>query len=158
MPQIAVVSNNIKEHQELSSLFKKEGIECINISEATAKNIDLLSNISPEIIMLDLELKGTDGIEVCHQLKNEKKISSFVILLSNKPEEYIQLEAFKVGADDYLVKAVNHRVLIKKLKAILRRFIGPKEPFLGLQKPMRYLGIKIGFIYPKKILKYWSYF
>ncbi len=120
-PKIAIISSNNKEQTKFSTLFKKEGFDGIEISEISPSKLDTLYKYSPEVILLDLELPGTDGIEVCYQLKIEKKVKSFVVLLSNKSEEYIQLEAFKVGADDYLSKSINQRVLVKKVKALLKR-------------------------------------
>lgn len=117
---IAVVSNNKTEQQDLAILLEKEGYKSLLFSEINQKNIDIISNISPEIIILDLDLASTDGIEVCYHLKSEKQIASYIVVWSNRTEEYIELEAFKVGADDYIVKTINRRVLLKKLKAILK--------------------------------------
>jgi len=142
LTQIAVVSNNTRHQKELTSLFKKEGLDVINIVEADSKNIDILSNISPKIIFLDLELKNTDGIEICYQLKQEKKVGSFVVILSNKPEEYIQIEAFKAGADDYMMKTTTPRVLIKKVKAFLKR-AAKQSKKVSVGKTLSFKGITV---------------
>ncbi|MCB0408806.1 MAG: response regulator transcription factor [Flavobacteriales bacterium] len=135
MAKIAVIIGNQNQQQSFLKLFDKEGFEVVEFSEISPTKIDWLVNMSPDIILLDLELPGTDGIEVCHQLKNEKKVKSFVVLLSNQPEEYIQLEAFKVGADDYLSKNINQRVLVKKVKALLKRSFSTQKvtPVKSLQ-------------------------
>lgn len=135
MAKIAVIISNQKQQVSFFKLFEKEGFEVLEFSEISPNKIDSLANMSPEVILLDLELPGTDGIEVCYQLKIEKKVKSFVVLLSNKPEEYIQLEAFKVGADDYLSKNINQRVLVKKVKALLKRSFSSQHasPIKSLQ-------------------------
>lgn len=124
-PKIAVFSKNSKDQQTLNNLFQKEGFQGISLTEFNKQNIKLLEKISPEVILLDLDLEGTDGIEVCYQLKREERINSFIVLLSNQNEDYIELEAFKVGADDYLMKSINKRVLVKKIQALLKRSYTP---------------------------------
>lgn len=135
MAKIAVIISNQNQQRSFLKLFDKEGFEVVEFSEISPTKIDWLVNMSPDIILLDLELPETDGIEVCHHLKNEKKVKSFVVLLSNQPEEYIQLEAFKVGADDYLSKNINQRVLVKKVKALLKRSFSAQKisPVKSLQ-------------------------
>lgn len=126
-PRIAIVSNNKEESHKLISLFEKEGYDGLFFSEANKLNIDLIANTSPEIILIDLDLKNTDGIELCHFLRKEKQTNSFIILFSDKNEDYIELEAFKAGADDYILKPINPRVFVRKIKAFINRAINSDE-------------------------------
>ena len=121
LPKIAVLSNNKEESLRLVSLFEKEGYQALFFSDATKQTLDRILNVSPDIVLIDLDLEITDGIEVCYFLRNEKKTNSFLLLFSDKNEEYIEIEAFKVGADDYITKPINPRLFVRKIKAILNR-------------------------------------
>jgi two-component system, OmpR family, alkaline phosphatase synthesis response regulator PhoP len=118
---IAVLSNNKNESLDLISLLNKEGYDALFYSDAKKQTLENILNSSPRIVLIDLDLEITDGIEVCHFLKNEKNINSFLFIFSDRNEEYIEIEAFKAGADDYILKTINPRLLLKKISAILNR-------------------------------------
>lgn len=121
LPKIVVISKNTDEQSELKTLLTKEGFEVLLFSEIKQQTIELISNVSPHIILLEMDLEESDGIEVCYQLKMEKKIKAFIVINSSYSEDYIQIEAFKAGADDYIVTPISNRVLIKKINALLKR-------------------------------------
>jgi two-component system alkaline phosphatase synthesis response regulator PhoP len=121
LPKIVVISKNTDEQSKLKTLLTKEGFEVLHFSEIKQQTIELISNVSPHIILLEIDLEESDGIEVCYQLKMEKKIKAFIVINSSQHEEYIQIEAFKAGADDYIVTPVSNRVLIKRINALIKR-------------------------------------
>ncbi len=120
-PKIVIVTNNILEHTEIKSLFVKEGFEVVLFSDINTNTIELISNLTPSVILIEFDVDGHDGIDICYQLKMEKKTEAFVVINSTQPEDYIQIEAFKAGADDYILKSVSKRVLLKKINALVRR-------------------------------------
>lgn len=119
--KIAVISNKKNESLELISLLQNEGYEGLFFSEGNSLNVDLVNKSFPDIILVDLELKNTDGIELCYFLRKEKKFLPYIIVFSDKKEDYIEIEAFKAGADDYIIKPINPRVFTRKLKAFVNR-------------------------------------
>lgn len=120
LPKIVIISKHTDEQLELKSLLIKEGFEVLFISEINKATFDLISNISPHLILLEMDLDDHDGIEVCYQLKTEKKIKALIVINSSQTEEYIQIEAFKAGADDYYIVPISNRLLIKKIRALLK--------------------------------------
>ena len=120
-PVIDILSSKNDELETLKNLFQKEGFM---VSTYTVVNENTINNIyknNPDIILLGLEIENSDGIDLCYQLKNQNALSSTIVLFSEQEEDYIQIEAYKAGADDYIVKPINPRVLIKKVTALLRR-------------------------------------
>ncbi len=76
----------------------------------------------PDLVLLDLMLPGLDGLEVCRALKKNPKTASVpVIMVTAKGEESDVVAGLEVGADDYVVKPFNTRVLIARIRAVLRR-------------------------------------
>ncbi|MBI2279749.1 MAG: response regulator transcription factor [Bacteroidetes bacterium] len=119
--KIVVVSRFQSDLGDLKKFLLKEGFEVIPIIEINSTNIELINNLAPQIVFLEMDMGNFDGIEICHQLKIEKKINGFVVISSTLPEEYIQIEAYKAGADDYIVKPISNRLLLRKLKALIKR-------------------------------------
>ena len=120
-PIIDILSNNLTELESTQKLFKSEGFDVFIYSSVNEENINSIYKNHPDILLLDLDIDNSDGIELCHQLKTENALNSFIVLFSSHQEEYIQIEAFKAGADDYIIKPINPRILVKRIKALLKR-------------------------------------
>ena len=120
-PTIDIFSSNYLELSTTEKLFKEEGFDVFTYSSVSEKNVNSIYKNQPEIILLDMDIEDSDGIELCHQLKEANVLNSFIVLFSSHEEEYIQIEAFKAGADDYIVKPINPRLLIKRIRALLKR-------------------------------------
>jgi DNA-binding response OmpR family regulator len=73
-----------------------------------------------DLIILDINLPGLNGIEICKILRAEK-ISTPIIMLTAKSEEIDKIIGLETGADDYLTKPFSIREFIARVKAILRR-------------------------------------
>ncbi|GLV52572.1 transcriptional regulatory protein AfsQ1 [Thermobispora bispora] len=81
--------------------------------------LDHVRTRRPEIVILDVMLPGIDGIEVCRRIR---KIDSLpVILLTALGDDLDVVVGLEAGADDYVVKPVQPRVLDARIRAILRR-------------------------------------
>ena len=64
-------------------------------------------------------MPGTDGIEVCRQVRDKK--ATPIIMLTAKGEEANRVQGFEVGTDDYIVKPFSPREVVLRVKALLRR-------------------------------------
>ena len=90
----------------------------------------------PDVVILDLMLPGTDGVEVCRQLRTFT--DAYVIMLTARAEEIDKLIGLAVGADDYLTKPFSPRELVARVKAMLRR---PRRPHpAAADAPVRQFG------------------
>ncbi len=74
---------------------------------------------APDLIVLDLMLPGTDGLELCRQLRAERDTP--VIMLTARGDETDRVIGLELGADDYLAKPFNPRELLARIKGVLRR-------------------------------------
>lgn len=91
-----------------------------------------LKNTKPSLVILDLMLPDTDGLEICKYLKQNEKFSDIpIIMLTAKTEEMDKVLGLEIGADDYITKPFSTRELIARVKVILRRgTTGEKEEIL----------------------------
>jgi two-component system alkaline phosphatase synthesis response regulator PhoP len=86
------------------------------------KAIELAQTENPDLILLDLMLPGTDGLEVCRILRQQKATREIpIIMLTAKSEEIDKVLGLEIGADDYITKPFSPRELTARVKAVLRR-------------------------------------
>ncbi|MFF5994340.1 MULTISPECIES: response regulator transcription factor [unclassified Lysinibacillus] len=76
---------------------------------------------SPDIMILDLMLPTLDGMEVCKELRSQKK-NIPIIMLTARDDEFDKVLGLELGADDYMTKPFSPREVIARVKAVLRRF------------------------------------
>ena len=73
-----------------------------------------------DLIILDLMLPGTDGLEVCRQLRNNGNLTP-ILMLTSKSSETDRVVGLELGADDYVTKPFSIRELMARVKAMFRR-------------------------------------
>lgn len=84
--------------------------------------LDLMDNIKPDLLILDIMLPIYNGIEVCKRIKsNPISAKSKIIFLSAKGEEVDIINGLDLGADDYITKPFSPRVLLARVNSVLRR-------------------------------------
>lgn len=77
---------------------------------------------NPSVIVIDIMMPGMDGISLCEALSNmSDKVTGMKVILSARGEDFSQIAGFNSGADDFVVKPINPKVLIKRIEALLRR-------------------------------------
>lgn len=75
---------------------------------------------SPDLVILDLMLPGLDGLEVCKAVR--PRYTGPIMMLTARDEDIDQVVGLEIGADDYITKPVQPRVLLARIRALLRRF------------------------------------
>jgi two-component system response regulator RstA len=75
--------------------------------------------LKPDLVILDLMLPGKDGLTLCRELRGQDAVP--ILILTAKAENIDQVLGLEMGADDYVVKPVEPRVLLARIEAILRR-------------------------------------
>lgn len=75
--------------------------------------------IQPDLVVLDLNLPGMDGMEVAARLREESNV--YILMLSARGEEADRVAGLRIGADDYLTKPFSPREMVARVEAVLRR-------------------------------------
>jgi two-component system OmpR family response regulator/two-component system response regulator RstA len=78
---------------------------------------------SPRIVILDVGLPDGDGFSICREIR--AKFDGAIVMLTARDEDVDQIVGLELGADDYLVKPVQPRLLLARLRALLRRSGSP---------------------------------
>ncbi len=98
--------------------LEAEGMAVITAADGPAA-LEAIRERSPDVIVLDINLPGLDGLEVLRQARTFT--DAYVIMLSARAEEIDRIVGLSVGADDYLAKPFSPRELVLRVKALLRR-------------------------------------
>ena len=101
--------------------LRQEGYTVFS-ADNSKEAIIIASEVIPHLIILDVMLPDTDGIETCMELRKIESLSGTVIVfLTARAEDYSQIAGLEAGGDDYITKPVRPRILISRVKAWLRR-------------------------------------
>ena len=73
----------------------------------------------PALVLLDLMLPNLDGMEVCRRIRAFSNVP--VLILTARADVYDQVAGLETGADDYVTKPIEPRVLVARARALLRR-------------------------------------
>lgn len=99
----------------------KEGYD-VKVAQDGIKGVDIAKTFIPDLIILDIMMPKQDGVETCRQLREVPElVNAFVIFLTARSEEYSEVAAFDMGADDYITKPIKPRALVSRINALFRR-------------------------------------
>ena len=102
----------------VAGYLERDGFEVHVCFDGTTA-LGLLREVDPDVVILDLGLPGTDGVEVCRQLRTFS--DCYVLMLTARAEEVDTLVGLSVGADDYVTKPFSPRELMARVGVLLRR-------------------------------------
>lgn len=101
--------------------LQKEGYE-VATAEDGKKAVKIAAKFIPNVILLDIMMPVQDGVETCLQIRQIPELKhAFIIFLTARMEEYSEVAAFDVGADDYITKPIKPRALMSRIAALFRR-------------------------------------
>ncbi|MDZ7752912.1 MAG: response regulator [Gammaproteobacteria bacterium] len=115
---ILVVDDDPEIRQLLSTYLEKNGLRVTTAADGPAM-WRVLERSRVDLIVLDLMLPGTDGLELCRTLRVHSRIP--VIMLTARGDEMDRILGLEMGADDYLPKPFSARELLARIKVVLRR-------------------------------------
>jgi DNA-binding response OmpR family regulator len=91
----------------------------VSVALDGASGVQLVGQLSPDLVILDVMLPGIDGLEVCRRIQRDSPVP--VLMLTALDTETDLLVGLGVGADDYMTKPFSPRELVARVKALLRR-------------------------------------
>jgi two-component system response regulator RegX3 len=124
LSRILIVEDEESFSDPLSYLLGKEGFEV----EVVDNGLDAITEFDrngADLVLLDLQLPGQSGTEVCRQLRQRSSVP--VIMLTAKDTEIDKVVGLELGADDYVTKPYSSRELVARVRAVLRRQGEPEE-------------------------------
>ena len=118
MTRVLIVDDDPLIADSLSYHLSAEGFE-IKAVHNGASALEAISTFQPDLVLLDIMLPDTNGLDVCQKIRTSSPIP--VIMLTARDAEIDRIMGLEFGADDYLVKPFASRELLARIRAILRR-------------------------------------
>ncbi|MEZ5096647.1 MAG: MtrAB system response regulator MtrA [Nocardioides sp.] len=127
--RVLVVDDDASLAEMLTIVLRQEGFEsrvCMRGDEA----VSAFHDYRPDLVLLDLMLPGTDGIDVCKQIRAESGVP--IVMLTAKGDTVDVVLGLESGADDYIVKPFKPKELIARIRARVRRLDVPSTDSLSI--------------------------
>lgn len=121
MKRIAIVEDELLMREELSDILRKAEYQVDEIRRFEDVTGQLLE-LSPDLILLDLNLPGTSGFHVCREVKQKSAIP--VLVLTSRDQLRDELHALDLGADEYLTKPCRKERLLARVSNVMKRYEG----------------------------------
>lgn len=115
-----VVVDDDRDIRELLSEYLAAQNYVVEVAEDAVALDRILENSTPNLIILDIMLPGEDGLSICRRLAHQSKFP--IIMLTANSEDTDRIVGLELGADDYMEKPFNPRVLLARIRAVLRRY------------------------------------
>jgi len=118
MATILVVDDEPIVREVVVRYLEREGYTTLEADHGDRAR-ELLQQQTPDLVVLDVMLPGTDGLELCRWIRDRSELP--VILLTARGEEADRIVGLELGADDYVTKPFSPRELAARVRTVLRR-------------------------------------
>ncbi|MDR2295893.1 MAG: response regulator transcription factor [Clostridiales Family XIII bacterium] len=127
---ILIVEDDKILRRELGTLLEKHGYGVITTDDF-AHIVEFALAQNPQLILLDLNLPFHDGHYLCRELRKQSKIP--IIVVTSSDSEMDELMSLNLGADQFVTKPYNTRILLAKISALMNRVYD-----MGASGPLRF--------------------
>lgn len=118
MKTILIIEDEQSLARVLQSYLEREGFQVITTNRGDT-GYDLILTRDVDLILLDLNLPGMDGMDIAREIARQKKTPT--IMITARVEEFDKLKGLEIGADDYITKPFSPREVVARVKTVLRR-------------------------------------
>jgi two-component system, OmpR family, alkaline phosphatase synthesis response regulator PhoP len=128
IPKVLVVDDDPDIVELLEYNLQKEGYLVQTASDGR-QAIEVAKGFVPDLVLLDIMMPHLDGIETARVLRQLPELRSmYILFLTARSEEYSEVAAFEIGADDYITKPIKPRALMSRIQALFRREAQKADP------------------------------
>ena len=126
MPTILIIEDEADLARVLRSYLEKAGMN-VSVASRGDAGLALWEQLHPDLVLLDLNLPGMDGLDVAHEIRRREQTP--LIMITARVEEVDRLIGLEMGADDYITKPFSPREVVARVRAVLRRAgAAPAQP------------------------------
>lgn len=118
MKKIVIVEDELFMREELQNILDKEGYNTYCITRFS-NAVDEIIASSPDLILLDLNLPGISGFEICKDIRHKSNVP--ILVLTGRDQIKDELHALHIGADEYINKPCQKERLLARITNLLRR-------------------------------------
>jgi DNA-binding response OmpR family regulator len=123
--QILLVEDDASVREAVSLAIEAEGHR-VTVAGTGPEGLERWRATRPDLVLLDVMLPGLDGFEVCREIRRTDQVP--IIMLTARADAIDVVVGLESGADDYVTKPFETRVLVARMRAVLRRNRREPEP------------------------------
>ncbi len=116
--KILIIEDDANIRDLLRLYLEREGYEIV-LAENGVLGMSVFKRETPDMVLLDVMLPVMDGWQVCREIRATSTVP--IIMMTAKGEVYDKVTGLELGADDYIVKPLDMREVIARIRAIFRR-------------------------------------
>ena len=149
--KIIIIEDEITIRNELKILLENTGYETVAL-ECFSDITEQIIKENPDLILLDVNLPGVSGFDVCTQLRGKTEVP--VIFLTSRTDSMDELTGILRGADDYITKPYQVPILLARISAVLKRTKGIRKKRSFRRKEVMLIFQKIiVYFFEREVLK-----
>jgi len=123
---ILIIEDEVELVQVLRDYMERAGFRVLAASTGPS-GLSQYQHSRPDLVLLDLNLPGMDGLDVARQIRRSSQVP--IIMITARVEESDRLIGLELAADDYILKPFSAREVVSRVRAVLRRVQpAPEEP------------------------------
>lgn len=123
-PRLLVIDDDSETIDLLKIILEPNDFEVVTTTSG-CEGVQLAHQLKPDVMIVDLLMPDMDGLNVCREVR--KFSSAPILVLSAVGKPGMATQALDEGADDYLIKPMNHNLLVASLKKLTRRARAEQE-------------------------------
>ena len=134
-PEVLIVEDDASIRILLEMVLRGAGYAHVRTAARGDEGLDAIRRHRPSLVLLDIMLPGMDGLTVCRQVRETTDLADVrIVMLTARTQNEDIVRGLECGADDYVTKPFDRRVLLARIQAVLRRGAPtpPEEDFDGL--------------------------
>ena len=116
--RVLVVDDDVALAEMLGIVLRAEGFDPVFCADGD-RAVDVFHRAKPDVVLLDLMLPGTNGVDICRSIRREA--ATPVIMLTAKTDTVDVVTGLEAGADDYVTKPFKPKELIARIRTQIRR-------------------------------------
>ena len=118
MPEILIIEDERPIAELLKYSLEREGY-AVRMAHTGADGLAAIEAALPDLVLLDLMLPDMDGLDICRQVTQQRKVP--IIIVSAKNDQVDKIIGLEYGADDYITKPFDIREVLLRMQSVLRR-------------------------------------
>ncbi|MET4616535.1 DNA-binding response OmpR family regulator [Stenotrophomonas sp. 2619] len=124
MIDIVVIEDDVRLGGLIASYLERHGYRVLHQADGLCAEATITAH-APAMVLLDVTLPGRDGFEICRSLR--PRFEGVICMLTARTDDIDQVVGLELGADDYIGKPIEPRVLLARIRAHLRRTPSPDK-------------------------------
>lgn len=135
-PSVVLVEDDLRLAEVVRSYLQANGFS-VSVEHRGDRVFERVRDEMPDVVVLDLGLPGKDGLTVCREIRATHNLP--ILILTARDNDIDHVVGLELGADDYVIKPVEPRVLVARIQALLRR----SRPAPAEHKSLRFGALSI---------------